>query len=143
MEIEISLDQYYGLTKRLDGELASALFARLQAHDEIDLVEPRKLGTGIIFGAQTGEHRFELRSPFAGAPRTAGDQCTFSTSTAKYISTRSMRSRLHDSWQLDATFGDGGYCTFCSSSIDEDSVLQIADLIATTVLHSLSPMHAK
>ncbi|MCU6501933.1 hypothetical protein LPN04_29495 [Rugamonas sp. A1-17] len=142
MELFLSRDNINALIKRLDFELVTRLHEQLSTHIEFELVVQRKLGTGIIFAAQTDRHRIELLTAYVPITARTSAGCSVSTSRVKYLCTRYVRDTRHDQWLRDLTFGDGGFEAFCLATIDDDSVETMAIVIADHTRHHLSPLYA-
>jgi len=143
MQLQLSREHINALTKRLDFELVGFLSERLAGHVEVELVQPHKLSPGIILAVQTDCQRIELMTAYLPITNRSVADCSISTSGIKYLCSRyELVPRNDTRWQLDQSFGENGYQSFCLATIDDDSVEATADVITEHILHHLSPLYA-
>lgn len=142
MQLSLSPENVNTLIKRLDFEVVTGLNARLGDHVEIEIVQPHRLGAGIIFAAQADNLRIELMTACVPIISRTSHNYAISSTGFKYLVARYERSERKDQWQLDLSYGERGYQSFGLATFDVDSVDAAAGMIANHILHDLSPLYA-
>lgn len=139
MDIEITFTQFNALTKCLDGEVRERLELMLTLRPGIHVVEPQYLPPQTIFAVQNDEHRIELLSAFMPIRRKVEDRYLIETMVAKFLCIRhNINPRKHGWWQVDHTYGECGFTTFCIDSLDVESVGAFTCNLATHMFESLN-----